>query len=172
MPTTDKTATTPVEKPKEEDETKNLETDNGEVKPKGGLTDSERVAARASRFGAITAPSDVKKAAGRAERFGVKDASNKIGDSPTVDLDTLKKRAERFGQSSSTAIKKAEMDEKIRKRQERFGMVQPEAKKAKKSEVLATVEINKTIVSPPKEVDEKLVKRAERFGAKPVEAAT
>jgi len=54
------------------------------------------------------------------------------------------------------------MDEKIKKRQERFGVVEnvEPSKKMKKSDVLSTVELNKTLK------DEKLVKRAERFGIK------
>ena len=45
--------------------------------------------------------------------------SSKIGAAPAADLETLRKRAERFGQSSSDALKKAELAEKIKKRQER-----------------------------------------------------
>lgn len=134
------------------------------------MTDAERAAARAARFGAtLDVASDVKKQS-RAERFGLKNAA-KIGGAPTVDLDTLKKRAERFGQSSSDVIKKAEMDEKIRKRQERFGQVEPEKKKPKKSEILSAIELNKTLKSPPKVEDEKLLKRAEKFGIAPKQAA-
>ena len=91
----------------------------------------------------------------------------KIGDTPEVDLETLRKRAERFGQSSSTAMKNAELDEKIKKRQERFGIVQPDPKKFKKSdssEVLTKIELNKTL-KEDKPMDEKMLKRAERFGA-------
>lgn len=103
--------------------------------------------------------SDDKKKA-RAERFGLK-----LGSAPPVDLETLKKRAERFGQSSSNVMKKAELDEKIKKRQERFGEVkaEPVVKKMKKNEVLSGLEINKTITAPK---DEKMIKRAERFGLK------
>ena len=52
--------------------------------------------------------SETKKQS-RAERFGL---STKIGGAPSADLETLKKRAERFGASSSSVMKKAEMDEK------------------------------------------------------------
>lgn len=101
--------------------------------------------------------SDTKKQA-RAERFGT-GGSTKIGAAPSVDLDTLKKRAERFGQSSATVMKKAELDEKLKKRQERFGVVTgPEKKKMKKDDILQSVGINQTLK------DEKLLKRAERFG--------
>ncbi len=47
------------------------------------------------------------------------DYASKIGGAPEVDLETLKKRAERFGQSSSDALRKAELQDKIKKRQER-----------------------------------------------------
>merc|ERR1712004_593008 len=88
-----------------------------------------------------------------------KNGSSKIGAAPSVDLDTLKKRAERFGQSSATVMKKAELDEKLKKRQERFGVVTgPEKKKMKKEDILQSVGINQTLK------DEKLLKRAERFG--------
>ena len=71
---------------------------------KSGMTDAEKAAARAARFGAsIDVASDAKKQA-RAERFGTKSGTSKIGAAPSVDLDTLKKRAERFGQSSATGI--------------------------------------------------------------------
>ena len=121
------------------------------------MTDAEKAAARAARFGAsIDVASDAKKQA-RAERFGTS-KSTKIGAAPSVDLDTLKKRAERFGQSSATVMKKAEADEKLKKRQERFGVVAPEKKKMKKDDILASVGINATLK------DEKLLKRAERFG--------
>ena len=38
-------------------------------------------------------------------------------------MDTLKKRAERFGGSISNTLKKMEVDEAIKRRQERFGVV-------------------------------------------------
>ena len=38
-------------------------------------------------------------------------------------MDTLKKRAERFGGSTSNTLKKMEVDEAIKRRQERFGVV-------------------------------------------------
>ena len=120
------------------------------------MSDAERAAARAARFGAsLDVASSAKKQA-RAERFGT--GSGKIGAAPTADLETLKKRAERFGQSSATVMKKAELDEKIKKRQERFGVVEPQTKKMKKSDILSSVGINETLK------DEKMLKRAERFG--------
>mgnify|MGYP001329529679 CR=1 FL=1 len=86
-------------------------------------TDEERAAKRAARFEASQNLSNLTEAVvskdkdltsetkkqSRAERFGL---STKIGGAPSADLETLKKRAERFGQSSSSVMKKAEMDEK------------------------------------------------------------
>merc|ERR1712109_417995 len=144
-------------------EKKSESTDNVTIKK---WTDEERAAARAARFAAnaedskkADLTSEAKKES-RAERFGL--TSTKIGAAPSADLETLKKRAERFGQSSATVMKKAEMDEKIKKRQERFGVVEnvEPSKKMKKSDVLSSVELNNTLK------DEKLVKRAERFGIK------
>jgi len=140
-------------------------------------TDEERAAKRAARFEASQNLSNLTEAVvskdkdltsetkkqSRAERFGL---STKIGGAPSADLETLKKRAERFGQSSSSVMKKAEMDEKVKKRQERFGVVaevEP-SKKAKKSDVLSDVGLNKTLK------DEKLVARAERFAATTIKA--
>lgn len=157
-----------TESPTKADDKKDSSNDNITIKK---WTDAERAAARAARFeananvaAAAELTSDTKKQS-RAERFGITSTSTekatKIGAAPCADLETLKKRAERFGQSSSTVMKKAEMDEKIKKRQERFGVVAGEPnKKMKKSEVLSNVELNKTLK------DEKLVKRAERFGIK------
>ena len=156
-----------TESPTKADDKKDSSNDNITIKK---WTDAERAAARAARFeananvaAAAELTSDTKKQS-RAERFGITsttEKATKIGAAPSADLETLKKRAERFGQSSSTVMKKAEMDEKIKKRQERFGVVAGEPnKKMKKSEVLSNVELNKTLK------DEKLVKRAERFGIK------
>ena len=86
-------------------------------------TDEERAAKRAARFEASQNLSNLTEAVvskdkdltsetkkqSRAERFGL---STKIGGAPSADLETLKKRAERFGASSSSVMKKAEMDEK------------------------------------------------------------
>jgi len=179
------TATAPAKIEAPTDDTKVEDKKTPEKKPEKSFeditikkwTDEERAAKRAARFEASQNLSNLTEAVvskdkdltsetkkqSRAERFGL---STKIGGAPSADLETLKKRAERFGQSSSSVMKKAEMDEKVKKRQERFGVVaevEP-SKKAKTSDVLSDVGLNKTLK------DEKLVKRAERFAGTTITA--
>jgi len=77
------------------------------------LTGSAQKAARAARFGIVDP--EVAKAA-RAARFGISKASPKgsvgKGQKITADIETLKSRAERFGEVSSKDLKKAAMLEK------------------------------------------------------------
>ena len=81
-----------------------------------------------------------------------------IGESPSVDLDTLKRRAERFGQSTSSTMQKLELQEKIKERESRFGKVEITSTEPKRARVTAP---NSNLL-----VDEKMKKRAERFGVK------
>ena len=81
-----------------------------------------------------------------------------IGESPGVDLDTLKRRAERFGQSNSTTMQKLELQEKIKERESRFGKVDTSTTENKRPRIVSP---NQNLV-----VDEKMKKRAERFGIK------
>lgn len=141
-------------------------TDDSSPKPVKAMTDAERAAARAARFGATPAVDTDEKKLARAQRFGLPvttaGATNgKIGAAPTADLDTLKKRAERFGQTTSNTMKKLELDEKIKKRQERFGEVKNGGSEVKK----AKIEVNKSLVEAKVDpaIAEKLKKRAERF---------
>lgn len=97
------------------------------------LSMKERLELRAKKFGAPVS-SDVAKLA-RAERFGLPETKASIsastgggGSSGAVttaktaaDVELLKKRAERFGGSVSNTMVKIEMNEKLLKRQERFG---------------------------------------------------
>ena len=119
----------------------------------GATKDAERAAARAARFGIASAESLDEKKVDRAKRFGIpvtsSPGSNKIGSAPAADIETLKKRAERFGLDTSKTVHKAELDEKIKKRQDRFGAV------GKNEDGLPKVKVNE---------DESLKKRAERFG--------
>jgi len=117
-----------------------------------------KIKARAERFGGFQSD-DAKKAA-RAAKFGTGAASNgagnKIGGAPSADLDTLKKRAERFGTSSSNTLKKMEVDEAIKRRQERFGIVDKNEPKPKKISLNAGA--NSVVM------DEKMKARQQRFG--------
>ena len=80
------------------------------------------------------------------------------GESPSVDLETLKRRAERFGQSSSTTMQKLELEKKIKERESRFGKVEKPSTEAKRPRITAP---NENLL-----LDEKMKKRAERFGVK------
>jgi len=126
------------------------------------LSDIEKAKSRAERFG-VVAPSSVdEKKAARAARFGISNTtsniSKKIGESPSVDLETLKRRAERFGQSSSTTMQKLELQQKIKDRESRFGKVENSVAEPKRARITAP---NENLL-----IDEKMKKRAERFGIK------
>jgi len=127
------------------------------------LTEEEveaKIKARAERFGGFQSE-DAKKVA-RAARFGdmVSKPGNatKIGAAPPADLDLLKKRAERFGTATSTAVKSAELSEAIKRRQERFGVISKDEPKLKK--VALNSGVNSVVL------DEKLKARQARFGIK------
>lgn len=95
------------------------------------LTAQQRLEMRAKKFGAQTSETSDSKLQARAARFGLAssgDASAGSGAatkpaSALVGVDALKKRAERFGGSVSDKMTKLEQDEKLVKRQERFGTV-------------------------------------------------
>merc|ERR1712147_575519 len=98
---------------------------------------AEKIKSRAERFGGFQSD-DAKKAA-RAAKFG----------------DMLRKRADRFGTATSTALKKAEVSEAIKRRQERFGVITADEPKPKK--VTLNSGINSVVM------DEKMKARMERF---------
>jgi len=127
--------------------------------PKSEMTVEERIKARAERFGV---QSDEAKKTARLNRFGDMlggGESKKIGEAPSADLDSLKKRAERFGTSSSTVMKKAELSEAIKRRQERFGVISKDEPKPKlKAFNLPGVVSGNSVV-----LDEKMKARKERF---------
>ncbi|XP_014847370.1 PREDICTED: SAP domain-containing ribonucleoprotein [Poecilia mexicana] len=120
------------------------------VKISPPLSASERLQKRAERFN-LPASAESKKAL-RAARFGTPSdssspspgvvANSKAG----VNVDALKKRAERFGMNVSSVSQKIVEDEKLKKRKERFGI----------------------LTSAPSvggdDVEAKKMKRAERFG--------
>lgn len=112
-------------------------------------------AASASSAAAVTTSTDSQeKLQARAARFGITaptataDSSTKTVSS-SVNLEVLKKRAERFGVVTVPELKKSELDEKLTKRQERFGAAE------------------KTPITGPttakSEYEEKALKRLERF---------
>ena len=82
--------------------------------------------------------------------------NKKLGEAPAVDADTLKKRADRFGGSVSSSLKNIEVQEAIKRRQERFGVVEKNEPKPKK------VSLNKSENSVV--LDEKMKARQQRFG--------
>jgi len=132
-------------------------------KPKdGGEEASDKIAARAERFGGFQGD-DAKKAA-RAAKFGdmltpssVEAKSGKLSKitATPADLEAIKKRADRFGTATSSVLKNAEVSEAIKKRQARFGVITADEPKPKK------VSLNggqNSVV-----MDEKMKARMERF---------
>lgn len=133
------------------------------------MSAQERLELRAKKFGvtsttAAAAPASTEKLQARAARFGIQSESVSsttpaaaVADSTSIEL--LKKRAERFGAVLVPELKKAEEQEKIAKRQERFGITTSSA-----AAVSATSKA--TITGPTKtltEYEEKALKRLERF---------
>ncbi|KAM9115512.1 SAP domain-containing ribonucleoprotein isoform 2-T2 [Pangshura tecta] len=139
----------PVEPPAKEEEPPEKSADVGAekkvVKITSEIPQMERMQKRAERFN-VPVSLESKKAA-RAARFGMSTASAKglsADSKPTVNMDKLKERAQRFGLNVSSVSKKSEDDEKLKKRKERFGIVtssagagateDTEAKKRKRAE--------------------------------------
>merc|ERR1712158_200512 len=119
---------------------------------------AEKIKSRAERFGGFQSD-DAKKAARAAEfgdMLGKQQGGGKITSAGTeVDVDLLKKRADRFGTATSTALKKAEVSEAIKRRQERFGVITADEPKPKK--VTLNAGINSVVM------DKKMKARMERF---------
>ncbi|XP_050070552.1 SAP domain-containing ribonucleoprotein [Anopheles maculipalpis] len=102
----------------------------------GQLTALERLEMRAKKFGATAGTASSTSSAAttgtttatdkmqaRAARFGLTSASSVTApsNSTPASLEALKKRAERFGCSVSSEMSKLEQEEKLAKRQARFG---------------------------------------------------
>ncbi|KAM9855281.1 SAP domain-containing ribonucleoprotein isoform 1-T1 [Aulostomus maculatus] len=110
----------------------------------------ERLQKRAERFN-LPASAEGKKAI-RAARFGLPEKASSpapglVASSKTpVNVDQLKKRAERFGMNVSSISQKMEDDEKMKKRKERFGI------------------LTSAGGAGAADVEAKKMKRAERFG--------
>ncbi|XP_055614194.1 SAP domain-containing ribonucleoprotein [Uranotaenia lowii] len=94
------------------------------------LSAQERLELRAKKFGPQSAEAQDAKLQARAARFGIgggaatttTGSAVKTSDtSSLVSAEALKKRAERFGVSVSDKMVKLEQDEKLIKRQQRFG---------------------------------------------------
>jgi len=89
------------------------------------LTPEERLALRAKKFGVTPAPDVDSKKEARAARFGISvntSSNNKISTTVGTDVDVLKKRAERFGVTVATELKKVNNQDALEKRKMRFGM--------------------------------------------------
>lgn len=129
------TAGTDDEKPKADSASKEAaETASTEPEKKviklTELSAQERLEMRAKKFGAQANETPDSKLQARAARFGLTSSSSTDSSSggaatkpasALVGVDALKKRAERFGVSVSDKMTKIEQDEKLVKRQERFG---------------------------------------------------
>jgi len=124
------------------------------------LTASAAKAARAARFGIVDP--EVAKAA-RAARFGISKASPKgaVGKKIVADIDTLKSRAERFGEVSSKDLKKAAM---LEKKKEIIAMNKARAA-AEAAAAAARPKTAKTPIIIGEDAAQKIA-RAERFAAK------
>ncbi|XP_070695570.1 SAP domain-containing ribonucleoprotein [Pempheris klunzingeri] len=147
-----KVASTNTEKANKDSESDEspISADKKVVKITPPATATERLQKRAERFN-IPATAESKKAI-RAARFGVpaeatRPSPGAVANSKApVNVDQLKKRAERFGMNVSSVSQKLEEDEKMKKRKERFGALTSAGS------------------AGSADVEAKKMKRAERFG--------
>ena len=170
-------ATPPVSEKSDHEE----KTSDGEGKKVVKLSEvsmKERLALRAVKFGE-PASSDAKKLA-RAERFGGSASSvTSKSNVPEVNVDLLKKRAERFGIQPGSKVQVVEMEEKKKKRLERFGGSSSSATNGSSKVTVSKPETVAVVTKPGRipitapsssasstskaSVDEKKKLRAERF---------
>lgn len=114
------------DKPLETSSTANTNEPEKKVIKISELTGKDRLELRNKKFNAGNgAAPQSERLQARAARFGIA-ASDKSSESSkpvtsSVSLEVLKKRAERFGTVLVPELKKSELDEKLQKRQERFG---------------------------------------------------
>ncbi|XP_001600780.1 SAP domain-containing ribonucleoprotein [Nasonia vitripennis] len=97
------------------------------------LSTNERLEMRAKKFGVPLSETAKKEA--RAARFNITSDNTTNNSSKSAasiksapvhtSYEVLKKRAERFGTNVSTILDKAELEDKIEKRKQRFGEVKP-----------------------------------------------
>uniref|UniRef100_A0A8C7IEG1 SAP domain containing ribonucleoprotein n=1 Tax=Oncorhynchus kisutch TaxID=8019 RepID=A0A8C7IEG1_ONCKI len=99
-----------------------------EAAGEAAVPEKSKLQKRAERFN-LPATADSKKEA-RAARFGLPaptpastPGAPVANSKPTVSVEVLKKRAERFGMNVSPVAKTVEVDEKLKKRKERFGIL-------------------------------------------------
>ncbi|XP_075211371.1 uncharacterized protein LOC142318786 [Lycorma delicatula] len=120
------------------------------------FTVKERLELRAQKFGTSVPVSNAAKKEARAIRFGL--SSGQTSSSlPVASAEVLKKRAERFGTAVSPILKKTELEEKLKLRQQRFGVTNVS------SGGDGSNSSNNTNTLTKATIDEKKRLRAERF---------
>lgn len=107
-------------------EKKSVPSDEGKIKITPEIDPKTKMELRAKRFGLPVKMSDDERKEARKQRFGINSnitTSSSIlgGGTLSENMDKLKKRAERFGQSVSKIMTDIENKEKLEKRKAKFG---------------------------------------------------
>lgn len=107
-------------------EKKNEQSGEGKVKITAEIDPKTKMELRAKRFGLPVKMSDDERKEARKQRFGINSnvtttSSILSGGTLSENMDKLKKRAERFGQSVSKIMTDIENKEKLEKRKAKFG---------------------------------------------------
>ncbi|KAJ2954808.1 hypothetical protein O0L34_g3117 [Tuta absoluta] len=119
----------PAQAVEKSDDSATTDNDKGEdhsnkVKIPASIDAKTRLELRAKRFGLPIKMSDTERKEARKQRFEQNAAKNIIiGGELENNIDKLKKRAERFGQSVSKVMTQVENKEKLEKRKAKFGTV-------------------------------------------------